>query len=182
MVRRIVSLCLVLTTMSSSVYASQDTDTLTSHRQLVKTIRSIGVRVYLNPAQYCTNNIDGKYIPGTRSIVVCQDSSIPGGKESVWSPNDLDTLRHEAHHILQDCLGGGIGNGRFRMYYGNKDSLAEVLRNSGLSNGEMESIMERYRGGPLADKVLIELEAYAVARSVRADHIANELRWACGTK
>ena len=40
-------------------------------------------------------------------MVICQENRIPGVREMTsWTEEDLDTLRHESHHLVQDCRGG----------------------------------------------------------------------------
>ena len=41
------------------------------------------------------------------SIMICQDDRIETSDQEVeWTENDYDTLRHEAHHVVQDCMKG----------------------------------------------------------------------------
>ena len=44
---------------------------------------------------------------GHGTMVICQENRIKGSHEMVsWTEGDLDTLRHESHHLVQDCIGG----------------------------------------------------------------------------
>ena len=69
-------------------------------------IRTAGVTILLNDPQF-VKMVCGMYSPTHRVLVVCQDDRYPiSTKEIEWTPNDYDTLRHESHHVLQDCLDG----------------------------------------------------------------------------
>ena len=44
-----------------------------------------------------------------------------------WTENDLDTLRHEAMHVLQDCSAGRVGDGLLESTM-TTEFLAQVAR------------------------------------------------------
>ena len=74
-----------------------------AHASLANAIAEVGVDVYINPPEVCEDGIAGMYISGASALVVCQDNAT--GEEQVdWTANDLDTLRHEAQHLIQDCV------------------------------------------------------------------------------
>ena len=98
---RVAAAALALLTFSTPAMAD---NSFSAHEALVGTISNIGVDVYLNPSQVCDGIINGAYISGQSALVVCQDNATPGGGQAEWTENDLDTLRHEAQHLIQDCI------------------------------------------------------------------------------
>ena len=86
------------------------------HRALWSVLREHGVEAHVNPNQVCGDpsaEFMGVYFYAERAdvpvLVVCQDNRIAWDETEVtWTANDLDTLRHEAVHYLQDCINGDI--------------------------------------------------------------------------
>ena len=94
--------------------------------------------------------------------------------------NNLDTLRHEAQHLVQDCIEDGKANynfdGRATIF---PDPVAAAL-DSGLNEREIDRIWMTYSGMGLDDKdILMEVEAFAVAHGVPAEMIAQQIRKQC---
>ena len=94
-------------------------------------------------------------------LVVCQYNYVPGGGQVDWTANDLDTLRHEAQHLIQDCM---VGENTDHV-------LANVYRypvQLGLSILGVKRINEitvTYRRSGADDETLrLEYEAFAVAQ------------------
>jgi len=81
------------------------------HKELARTIVSLGVPVSINTNIHCPAGESGSYF-AAGFMVICQDNRTANGKEVEWTANDLDTLRHEAHHLIQDCASGTIGDGK----------------------------------------------------------------------
>jgi len=105
-------------------------------------------------------------------MVICQDNRREEGVEVQWTDNDLDTLRHEAHHMIQDCAAGGIGDGKM--------SLMLFVSRSGYTLEQVKQIAKHYQQqGVTGYDMLMELEAFAVARSIPADLIAVKLKEYC---
>ena len=152
-----------------------------AHQRLWNTIQDVGVETYLNMPGECDKSTAGFYRTdrrGPAQLVICQENSYPGGKQVGWTAEDYDTLRHEAQHLLQDCLAGGIADGRYdTLFEGEK--LTEFVM-GGLTTNKIEWILDSYGAAGVSDLVLLqELEAFAVAESVPADSIAKGIKEVC---
>ena len=85
------------------------------------------------------------------------ENKIKGSSQQVrWTAEDLDTVRHESHHLTQDCRDNSL-NGRLHAYI---MTPLDLLLLSCLSLGNR--IIDNYadRGEHV---VIMELEAFAVA-------------------
>jgi hypothetical protein len=74
-----------------------------------------------------------------------------------WTAEDYDTVRHEAHHVAQDCRDSSL-DGNLEAVY--KDPIALAVRM--LSTRKADSVIETYRDRG-SHIVLMELEAFSVA-------------------
>ena len=150
-----------------------------SHLELYQTIHSYGVKVYINHPEYCDGRVDGSYISTLRILNVCQDNARPGGQEVTWTENDLDTLRHEAHHMVQDCAGGGHANGHLVHLFSNRPQLLNFIENV-LGEEEAKRLMtsDSYQGHN-RERQLIELEAFATAAVISASDITDKMNEVC---
>jgi len=159
--------------------AAQATGTFEDHKYLFNTIRSHGVTILLNDPKHCDGRVDGSYISSHRILNVCQDNARPGGPETTWTANDLDTLRHEAHHMVQDCAGAGLGNGYIVHLFQDSQQQREFI-NSVYTPSRQRQLMgsDSYEGHNRYNQ-LIELEAFATAASVDAQTIAGKLNELC---
>ena len=135
---------------------------LDAHAVLVQAVESRGIDFVANHS-YCQENPDimGFYSFDEALMVVCNDNYVEGVNEKPqWTANDLDTLRHEAQHMIQDCVVGGLQDRRLRPVYGDPIGLAFHV----LGAENMEGINKRYRSaGATTDTVVLEWEAFAVA-------------------
>ena len=98
----------------------------------------------------------------------------------MWTENDYDTLRHEAHHIIQDCVDGKRGDGNLETLFEGSE-LGKFVFDAGIGKQQLESIIGVYAGdkGLDDDDVLVEIEAFAVANSIPADTIADTMLRVC---
>ncbi len=151
-----------------------------AHKRLVGAVESIGVTVLINNYQLCDDDSDGMYSSGYGAMVICQDNMIKPDKVVAWTENDYDTLRHEAHHIVQDCIDGQRGDNNLETVFEGRE-LAEFVYNSGIGEQELEGIIGTYQGkrGLDDEQTMVEIEAFAVARSISADSITNTLLRVC---
>ena len=133
-----------------------------SYIDLVQAVRAAGVTVYLNPPECYGALFDGNYRSVMRTITICQDNGIGGSnQETDWTANDLDTLRHEAHHIAQDCISGGAANNRLETVYIDSYGFARQF----LTDDVISKIVANYQLIGANDHVaVLEVEASAVAR------------------
>ena len=168
---------------ATAVAANPVTGSFESHEQLWSSIQSVGVRTYLNPVQCGERDVDGFYMSTGPVLVICQDNGVPGGPQVDWTDNDLDTLRHEAQHLVQDCLDGQIGDNRLIPLFNTTEELSEFLVNAGMTDDTIERIIRVYASkGADRDIVIKELEAFATARSVDASTIAQVVVNQCSVK
>ena len=143
------------------------------HRQLMRSLRNVGVSVYINDPSVCSRNIDGRYWSSRRRLDVCQDNHTKPYVQVRWTQNDLDTLRHEAHHVIQDCMDTPF-DGRLRPLFSSDEQWESFVSNA-MTVDQAKHILSHYP----TDKARTELEAFAVARTVNADVIANKLEEFC---
>ena len=141
---------------------------LRAHGKLVNTVRSTGVEVYINPPLCDDDDAPMGFYNGSKKVmVICQDNKIEGSDEIVdWTPNDLDTIRHESHHLVQDCRDGVLDSDLLPVY---KDPIAFgrlIMGQDGI-----EWVADTY--SDTSKKVIIlEIEAFAVAEN---NDIADQL-------
>ena len=148
------------------------------HIRLYNTIHSFGVRVVINDYSECNKGIDGSYWSRERVLHVCQDNARPGEREIDWTANDLDTLRHEAHHMIQDCALGSLGDRALAPLFGSEPRVMEFVRAT-LGEERARNIMnnDAYRGRPHVH--LKEMEAFAAAYAIPASQITDKMVEVC---
>ena len=165
---------------------------LKEHEYLIDTIQSAGVQVFINPpmCDFFKENEDhdimGLYLNDSFRLVLCQDNFDGNTPTSsvVWTPNDFDTLRHEAQHIVQDCSYGRIGDGMMARMFADMEGYEDFIKASGIPDKKVVSIYDTYMDqvddNPY--KASMEVEAYAVANSIPAQDIAEKIKEFCGGK
>ena len=85
------------------------------HVALWEAAQKTGVRTLINPDRCDEGDAFGWYWAAANELVVCQEGKIRGSNEQVeWTEEDYDTLRHEAHHLVQDCMARGNRDGHPR--------------------------------------------------------------------
>jgi len=134
-------------------------DSIPAHNQLLQQVSATGVSVKINP-DVCDENSSafGWYLAAKSELVICQENKITGSTQQVeWTPEDFDTIRHEAHHVTQDCRDGEL-QGTLAAVYNDPIKLAKEV----LGQRHGRSIIESYkhRGAHI---VVMELEAFSVA-------------------
>ncbi|QIN96988.1 hypothetical protein [Synechococcus phage S-H34] len=153
------------------------------HVELSEAIKSVGVRYYINPThcyQGRTRGVDGFYVSQAGVLVVCQDNA-RGNEQVRWTANDLDTLRHEAIHLIQDCK-DGRGDGRLVPIVGS-DKERNRIALSVLGAGRVRNIIKSYVSrGANAHTIRLELEAFSFAQEIDASDITAAVRRTCGGK
>ena len=134
---------------------------LDAHAALVRAVESRGIELVANH-EYCQEvpELMGFYSYNERLLVVCNDDYSEANPNPQWTVNDLDTLRHEAQHMLQDCVFGVLQDQQLHPVYHDPIGLVYNV----LGPETMQSINERYRGvGASTTTVILEWEAFAVA-------------------
>ncbi len=147
-----------------------------AHVVLVEALQRNGVTVSVNPKACGDRNAMGFYSSSRDWLVVCQDDGVPGGPLVGWTANDLDTLRHEAQHFIQDCRVGTNDDHALSPVYHSPTALAQRV----LGPEVVQQITATYRGRRASDLVLLlEYEAFAVAaRNIPGDQ-ANDMKQLC---
>ena len=150
------------------------------HQKLWDTLSNIGVTTLVNDARYCEKDVMGLYYPYQRTLVVCQENArVNNGRMIEWTDEHLDTLRHEAHHVVQDCLDRNLGDGHLAVLF---DGPGELQRfyNGILSQRQINWIVNTYtKNGGDSEVIRLELEAFAVAQGVGPLLIADALTNQC---
>ena len=156
------ALVLAAVTASSVIAApaAEARGTYAEHTQLGNAVRSTGVNLKFNPMECNQKDAMGWYWSYGNEMVICQENrSRYSTAEVRWTEEDLDTLRHEAQHLVQDCM-DGARNGRLGSVYNDPIALAK----SALSQGHIEHIVKVYAEDGASEHIIImELEAFSVA-------------------
>jgi hypothetical protein len=145
--------------LTSPAQAASDFD---AHVALYQAVEKAGVTIYVNPPEVCDADDApmGLYAGAHSVMVVCQDNRIKGSdKEVTWTENDLDTLRHEAHHLAQDCI-NGARDGEIAAVYKRPIELGYDVMGKAKTNWVAEVYAEN---GASAHIQVMEIEAFAVA-------------------
>ena len=181
MFKKIVASVVASLTLASPALATSSV--FAEHQELWGALNDVGITTYVNH-EYCYDGADGAdgfYVSSHSVLVVCQDNATDT-TEVQWTANDLDTLRHEAHHVIQDCKVGSMGDGRLGPVFDNENEYWDFVLSSGYTEEELQGIASNYRSNGANDDVIItELEAFAVARSVSAENIAVAVLDYCGS-
>ena len=150
------------------------------HQVLVNAITRAGVTIQVNVGSSCDGGHDGVYMPQDRILAVCQDNAPQTHWSEVrWTASDLDTLRHEAVHLLQDCnAGDGLG-GYARHWFSTDEKRVAFVKKS-LSQRKIKWIINTYTKNGANDFIVeAELEAFAIAATVNPTTIANAINSTC---
>lgn len=173
------SLVSALTTVSLTASSAHAQNTFDDHEQLFNTLQEAGVTVVINPELHCVGDKDGVYYPYASLLVICQDNLVTYGKQELWTDNDFDTLRHEAHHVVQDCAANSLGDDILSTLFP-EDELIEFLANSSATTEQLKDLYTTLYKQGLSDlKIQQELEAYVVSYDVPASSISNKIREFC---
>ena len=151
------------------------------HRKLWNTLQSLGIVTLYNHKLHCDPNVDvdGIYYYNSGTLIICQDNMKSHLVEEQWTENDFDTLRHEAHHVLQDCSNGRLLDGKMGLFF-QGDKHYQFVAGSSLSE---EELMRLYRtlenAGLDYEGIKEEIEAHIVARDIPAQMIEQKLIQIC---
>ena len=131
------------------------------HVALWEAAQKTGVRTIINPDRCDTKDAYGWYWAAANELVICQENKIKGSNKQVdWTEEDYDTLRHEAHHLVQDCMARGNRDGVLGSVYTQPIELGYDV----LGKARSHRIAEMYaESGANAHIQVMEIEAFAVA-------------------
>jgi len=154
--------------------------TLEDHQALWRELQSVGVTIRVNDPKHCQGLGGGSYHSAYRTLSICQDNATQPNQQVQWTLNDLDTLRHEAHHVIQDCADGRAFDGQLVPYHDTKEDYTSFVNR--MPGAKIKAVMNNYINdlGVSDDVVILELEAFSAADSVSARNIAAAVRSACG--
>ncbi len=145
-----------------------------NHVKLAEAVIESGVEVSINTKEHCfslEHRFYGFYNPSKRVIAICQENTTDWNGEVIpFSEEDYDTLRHESHHLVQDCLDGDI-DGRLQLMFTGADKekfLADY------PESRKNSIRESYAEAG-EEMIQLEIEAFAVAEGAVSVVVMPEL-------
>ena len=180
-----IAAALVISTVSA-VEAAPKTGTFEDHQNLWAAIASTGTVMKLNTPECLVDDApDGYYSYnsiGDSAFVVCQDDA-DSATQVDWTENDLDTLRHEAIHLIQDCAHGTRADG-ILYPLGTGEEIMNLVDNS-IGREFAKEIVEHYRSHVgLTDEaqLMTEVEAFSAAASVNANVLATMATEACAAQ
>jgi hypothetical protein len=157
--------------------APAQASTTAAHDRLVDELQRVGVTIYLNSPDCKGASFAGYYRSSASRMVICQDNGIDGTfQQARWTANDLDTLRHEAHHVAQDCMGTIRGNNELGTIYTKPFEFAQQF----FGTITIQNIVATYKGLGASPQVqVLEVEAFAVAEMNNPDQQVSDLRKYC---
>ena len=156
------------------------TNSVSDHYILVQALERVGVTVVLNSPYYCDDETAGLYHSSARTLVVCQENATRPYADQGWTAYDLDTLRHEGHHVVQDCLEGNLGDSDFGALFDTESEFEEFVRGA-LAENQIDWIIGSYASEG-EEVIMHELEAFAAAEVVTPQTIAEAVENTCTYK
>ena len=165
----VATLALLSATVTPALAGSNYLD----HLGLRGTIRDTGIQLKFNPSACREESAMGWYWAARNEMVICQENKRSVGVEVAWTEEDLDTLRHEAQHLIQDCMDGSRQGSLGAVY---KDPIG--LAQNVLGDRAIRSILKSYSDSSDHIKVM-ELEAFSVARMNQPVEQSNDIRKFC---
>ena len=157
------------------------------HTDLITTLEERGASVYVNaPPCFMGRRVSGLYtqLKGVGpAIVVCQDNKERTFQHAEWTANDLDTLRHEAIHYVQDCLDGTADGRELQPVHSMVDSVTieDIIAAMGPEKAG-NIIMNYMRAGTPEAQIVNELEAFYMAEGLSAREVGEFVETACPLK
>jgi hypothetical protein len=145
-------------------------DEYQEHNDLVTALLANGVLVYLDSDE-CVLGLGGFYHSPSRSLVICN-----GGSRQM-TPENMNTLVHEAVHASQDCRNGVQGDRILHPVL--KPGVIEEL--AAQTSTDLNRIAEVYRSHGADDQTIsLEFEAFTVAAGMPASAVTAALNTICG--
>ena len=142
------------------------------HQALIDALIQAGIQVSFDHRICKTDKVYGFYHNPSKSLVVCNEGS------EILDENDLDTLRHEAVHAIQDCANGAIGDGIMGRAL-QPGVSRQMLEQAGIDIKQIErAYVSR---GVKGDNLEFEYEAFGAAATVPASTLAEVVGIMCST-
>ena len=146
-----------------------------AHVRLYQQLNRSGVTVTFNDAEcWEDNNLFGWYYGPDRQIVICQEHATDMYKEADWTEEDLDTLRHEAQHFVQDCMVGTNYDQEMAPLYEQPVALGKQV----MGTESVQNIAEAYSDLD-TQSIILEIEAFAVATMNDPDEQVADIQKYC---
>ena len=160
-----------------AVSAPAEARTMAAHNRLWHALESKGVSITLNPPECKMASYAGYYRDPVKKIVICQTHGVDGSyQQTNWTANDLDTLRHEAHHVVQSCIADGMANNSLGTIYVKPFLFARQF----FGTYQINNIMSVYKDRGASEHVaVLEVEAFAVAEMNNPDQQVADLNKYC---
>lgn len=167
------TLGLLLATTAAPVFADPSEKSIKQHLDLLVALEDkVGIDVVINPELCDGGGFQGAYFvqDDEAYLVVCQDKRVKGERKDTgypWTENDLDTIRHETFHLIQDCV-DGKKDLELSLTYPSVEYVVDELGDAALP------IMFNYyqRGTRDSHTIYLELEAFHAAATQDAEGIA----------
>ena len=153
-----------------------------AHVRLAQAVQDAGVRVIIND-DYCHRNhgkgtLYGFYSGQHRVMLICPENAEKGEVGTQWTEEDYDTLRHEAVHLVQDCMDGKLDH---QLQALTKDPQETGLLLLGVE--QMAQIQEIYLGrGQSQHIVRMEWEAFGLASLNQPDAQVEAIKSVCSLR
>jgi len=150
-----------LTTVVGLAPTAEARSNFNDHVALWEAAQATGVRTLINPDRCDTEKAYGWYWAAANELVICQEGKIRGSNKQVeWTEEDYDTLRHEVHHLVQDCMARENRDGLLGAVYNRPIELGYKV----LGYDRANRIAELYaKNGASGHIQVMEIEAFAVA-------------------
>ena len=165
--------------LTAIVAPQASANTFDDHNHLLDMVKAAGVEVKINPSSCDTMNAMGwfaTYKNGYQELVICQENKVKGSSRQVrWTAEDLDTVRHEAHHLTQDCMDGRL-DGSLGSVYKRPIELGYRVMGQRKTNWVAETYADNGASGHIQ---VMEIEAFAVAQMNDPMDQANDIRRYC---
>ena len=148
-----------------------------SHINLIRAAEEV-VEVRVNPIDcWEMDNTFGYYWGARKLLVICQQNAARVNISAPWTSEDYDTLRHEVHHLIQDCSVGQAGDQQTGVFFDDSADYNSFVGNA-LDADTIRNIARAYSDKDARD-IKMEVEAFAVASSVTAETLANTVSSVC---
>ncbi len=149
-----------------------------AHRNLIEAVQSTGTVVKVNPTTCYRGDgskLYGWYWATNKELVICQSNSDVSNLNTVidFTAEDLDTLRHESQHLIQDCMDGTLQGSLDTVY---KTPL--IMGKKVMGPDEVFRVIEAYKDLSV-ERQILEVEAFAVARMNDPDEQVSDIKKYC---
>lgn len=146
---------------------------------LAAVVENTGLNVFINDP-YCQKvPAMGMYTAtdeGEGMLLICQDNHTEPNEIVEWTENDLDTIRHELIHYIQDCKNGAIDVDLEPLHA----DVTEVMDAMGPEFAYRVFNMYQRGSNANANTIRVELEAFYYAQELSIETIGQNVQAYCG--